>query len=215
MTLTLPMIALALFIFTTGFMHIVVDHKKNYPMIYLFKPLTMGLIIAGLCVFGSFNEWYHYLLLIGLVFSLLGDIFLMLRNRKFTAGLISFLIGHCFYIAAFATQLEFEPSLNVYLAFTTAGMLVFIWLSKGLGQYLMPVAIYTAVISIMSVMAVSMYLEVPNNLTLAAALGAVLFQFSDSVLAVNKFKKPFAAAQPIILSSYYVAQMLITYSAFY
>lgn len=213
--MTLSMVALACLIGITGLLHILVDNKKNYPMIYLFKPLTMALIILSLFVFGSFNEWYHYLILIGLLCSLLGDIFLMLKNRKFSAGLISFLIGHCFYIAAFATQLETEPTLSIYLTFTLAGMVVFVWLSKGLQEYLMPVAIYTAVISIMSVMAVSMYIEMPNALTLSAALGAILFQFSDSMLAINKFKKPFAAAQPIILSSYYVAQMCITYSALF
>jgi uncharacterized membrane protein YhhN len=215
MTLTLPMVALALLIVVTGFIHIIVDHKKDYRMIYVFKPLTMGLIILSLWIFGSFNEIYHYLLLVGLLFSLLGDVFLMLKNRKFSAGLISFLIGHCFYIAAFSTQLAYEPSLNIYLIFVFSGMSVFFWLSNNLGQYLLPVAIYTAVISIMSIMAVSMYLEIPNTLTLAAAIGAILFQFSDSILAINKFKQPFKSAQPIILSSYYVAQMMITYSAFY
>lgn len=215
MTLTLPMTALAILTLVTAFLHIVADNKKHYAMIYTLKPLTMLFIILSLLAFGSFNEWYHYLILIGLLFSLLGDIFLMLKNKKFIAGLISFLIGHCFYIGAFSTQLEYEPSLSAYLIFTVLGTAVFAWLSKGLGKYLMPVAIYTAVISIMSVMAVSMYIEMPNPLTFAAAAGAVLFQLSDSILAINKFKRPFPAAQPIILSTYYVAQMLITYSTFY
>jgi uncharacterized membrane protein YhhN len=44
-------------------------------------------------------------------------------------------------------------------------------------------------------------------------LGALLFCASDGVLAWNRFHRPFQAAQGIILTTYYSAQVLIGFRA--
>jgi alkylglycerol monooxygenase len=41
------------------------------------------------------------------------------------------------------------------------------------------------------------------------AVGAVFFMLSDSLLAINKFALPLPMAQFWVLSSYYIAQILI------
>ena len=47
---------------------------------------------------------YFYILLIGLIFCLGGDVFLALpRERMFLFGLVSFLLGHVFYAGCFFT----------------------------------------------------------------------------------------------------------------
>jgi uncharacterized membrane protein YhhN len=48
--------------------------------------------------------------------------------------------------------------------------------------------------------------------TLAALVGAVLFVVSDSLLAFNRFVRPFRMAQPAVLSTYFFAQWLIARS---
>ena len=59
--------------------------------------------IILIAVQASFNNLSRYagFILAGLVFSLAGDVFLMLPSDQFMAGLVSFLIAHLFYIAAF------------------------------------------------------------------------------------------------------------------
>jgi uncharacterized membrane protein YhhN len=47
----------------------------------------------------------------------------------------------------------------------------------------------------------------------AGAIGAVTFMISDSVLAVNRFARPFAGAHAVVMVTYYAAQMLIARSA--
>ncbi len=47
---------------------------------------------------------------------------------------------------------------------------------------------------------------------LLACAGAVLFVVSDSVLAVNRFRRPFAAAQAVVLGTHFSAQYLIALS---
>jgi uncharacterized membrane protein YhhN len=45
-----------------------------------------------------------------------------------------------------------------------------------------------------------------------AAAGSALFVLSDSVLAWNRFARPFRAAQAVVLSTYFAAQWLIALS---
>jgi len=66
------------------------------------KPLTLLLIVAmGLSLLPEKLDWYHYALLIGLLFSIGGNVALMCPSDKFRLGLDSFLTGHVFYISGF------------------------------------------------------------------------------------------------------------------
>ena len=98
--ITLLMLAAA-----SGAAHIAADRRRRFRLIYLFKPLTMALIIASLALRGDAmavapGRW----ILGGLLFSLAGDVALMLRRRQFTAGLALFLIAHIFFITAFSSE---------------------------------------------------------------------------------------------------------------
>src|SRR5512143_3607936 len=73
-------------------------------LIYLFKPLTTILILAIALLPGTFiTDPYARLIGLGLLFSLAGDIWLVLPADRFLYGLVSFLLAHLCYIAAFVT----------------------------------------------------------------------------------------------------------------
>ena len=60
--------------------------------------------------------------------------------------------------------------------------------------------------------ATARWLAVEEAGALLACLGAVLFVASDSALAVNRFRRPFAASQLVVLGTYFSAQWLIALS---
>ncbi len=208
------MTLLAIAILISGCLHIHFDYKNNYAACYIFKPLTILLTITSVFIFASFNELYHYLIVAGLVFSLFGDIFLMLKRQQFIAGLVSFLIAHFIYSAAFFTQLNLPPTPTIFIVVSLVGLAMYTWLWPGLGKLAIPVSVYVAAITIMVSLAAEIWFAMPDQFTLAAMIGAGFFMLSDGVLAANKFRMPFKAAQAIILSTYYIAQMSIAYSAF-
>jgi len=68
------------------------------------KPAVMVafiLLAIGIDADPSAARW---LVVIGLAFGLAGDIFLLPQVDRFLAGLGAFLLGHGFYVAAFATM---------------------------------------------------------------------------------------------------------------
>jgi len=72
-----------------------------------------------------------------------------------------------------------------------------------------PVLIYAVIISIMAIMAVSRFGRVNLFSFEIIFYGAMLFLFSDSMLAYNKFVETLPNAGLIIMASYMIAQYLI------
>lgn len=197
----------------SGSGHIFFDYKKNYKLTYILKPLTIAITMAAVLVFSTLND-YGLWILAGLGFSMLGDIFLMLKKQKFIPGLVSFLIAHILYVIGFYQLLDASPNLLHLVYFFVPGLAVFAFLYPGLGKLKLPVLIYVSAIMLMGFFSLEVYLNNPNGFTLSAFIGAMIFMVSDATLAVNKFRISFKAAQGIILSTYYVAQWFIAYSTF-
>ena len=101
-------------VFGSAGLSIVGDRPQNRTLHYIFKPLTMVILIVTLISSGSVNSTFTYLMLAGLVLSLCGDVFLMLPKDRFKAGLVTFLLAQIAYIAAFSTIFAF-PYLFVVL----------------------------------------------------------------------------------------------------
>lgn len=204
-----------LVILFSAILHIRAEYTGPRKHIYIFKPLTTSLIIFLAAYLGLQENagFYAGMIIIGLVFSLFGDVFLMFE-KYFALGLLSFLLAHLFYIAAFSSGLNPEeifywPSLLPFLFF---GILVLAYIFSGLRKLKIPVIVYLLVIVVMGWQATNHWLSFPSLLSLGAALGAFIFMISDSLIAINRFKTPVKHSRFWIMSTYYFAQCLIALS---
>jgi uncharacterized membrane protein YhhN len=197
----------------SGGMAIVFNAKGLRGLFYIFKPLTLALIIL-VAFLGKMplTAAYKVFILAGLVCSLAGDVFLMLAEKYFPAGLASFLAAHVFYILAFRSGAAHPLSVALLLPFGVFGLLIFRTLAPSLGRLKLPVFVYTAAITVMAYLAADRFIYLGGTPTLLALAGAILFLTSDSVLAFNRFLKPLSWAQVVILGTYFPAQLLIALS---
>ena len=185
--------------------------RRYFRVEYLLKPLTLVFLIAAAATadLGPGQAW----VVAALVCGLLGDLGLLISldgeaDPPFVLGLAAFLIGHLFYIVAFARH-------GLHWLFAVAGLLV---VAGAAGLVLMPVlrgvrkhagqelaAIvggYSAVLGAMTVLAVS----TGSPLT---ALGGALFLASDTVLAYDRFVRMLRRGPVLVIVSYHLAQLLI------
>ena len=196
-----------------GALHLSAEYRGPRRQVYLFKPLTVLFIIAiALTIPGPPTQRYRAAILAGLVCSIWGDVFLMLPGDRFLPGVASFLLAHLAYLVAFTEGAPFGVAPLLLLPFATlgAGMLVLLW--PRLGPMRGPVVVYLCVIVAMAWQAASRAATLGSRGALLAAAGAALFVFSDASLALNRFRRPFRAAQGVILPTYYAAQLLIAWS---
>jgi len=181
---------------------------------YLFKPLTTVLILGvALSVADPVSSLYRILIAIGLIFSLGGDVFLMLPNPSlFVVGLVSFLIAHVLYIAAYTSRSGFHFTWWLFLLYALF-VVVMLWLLwPHVGNLRVPVIIYAGVLGTMGWQAAELWWAVRDTGALLAMIGAILFLVSDTALALNKFRAPLPNRDLIVMSTYYAAQLLIAWS---
>ena len=183
-------------------------------LVYVTKPATMIAIIF-LAAFGSGKSdrsRYQNLIIIGLLFSIAGDIFLMLPSDMFIQGLVAFLIAHLVYIAALIDGVGWETSKLRLINFVLLGVVLGAILWPDLGDMRIPVFLYILAILAMGWRAWERWAVLGGIGPRLAVAGAVLFIISDFILALNRFKEPFFAARAMNLSTYFAAQWLIALS---
>ncbi len=188
---------------------------------YIFKPLIM-ISIGGYFLLNSekIKKIIVRFAIVAFLFSWFGDIFLMFANQGtiyFMVGLVCFLIAQIFYISLFRQTIQFsgrEPFLSgnkIYLiAYILYGATIYILLFNHLDIVLkIAVFIYMSAILGMSAMALNRYKTVSPASFLFVFIGSILFVFSDSMIAIDKFYSPIPNDRIFVMSTYIAAQYLI------
>ena len=179
----------------------------NKGLEYVAKPGTMVLLIGTVLAMDPTNSTARWCFVVALVFSMVGDIFLMLPNRDkwFVFGLGAFLIGHLAYVPGLVL-LSFGPVgflvglVVVAVAMATIGRRVVAAVKAGEPDLVVPVIVYMGVISLMVACAFATGKPI-------AIAGALLFYVSDSMIAWNGFVKPFRYAGVAIMVTYHLGQI--------
>lgn len=203
------------------------------------KPLLMPLLVLYYIshINGPVTK-FHRLMVAAFFFSWLGDVALMLVPKGpgdltllgiskdpnfFLVGLLSFLVTHLLYIFTFARvsdksaapvlprKLWLLAPLALYL-----GLLLYILIPALLNNpnpkthgLIAPVVVYTSVISTMVIFALNRYRRVNDTSFALVFGGALLFMFSDSLIAISSFVTRISFAGFLIMLLYIVGQFLI------
>jgi len=176
---------------------------------YVFKPLTMVVLIGAAVVLEPPSAPTRSWFVVALVFSLFGDVFLMLADQKrwFVPGLASFLVGHLAYIVGLAVD-----GLDGVAAGVGAGLMIAAAaviaprLLRGVRstdrRLVAPVIAYVSVISVMVVCAI-------GSTSVLAAVGALLFYLSDLTIGWSRFVGAVPQSRLVIIVTYHAAQVLL------
>jgi uncharacterized membrane protein YhhN len=167
-------------------------------------PAISLAVLAFLAVSGLRGK----LLFTSLLFCAAADIALELPiEMSFIIGLGLFLIAHIVFIVTFSRDFKAQKSKIpvIVLLIVYAKMMAFV-LTPWLKDMAIPVYFYMTAITLMGIFAALKTSK--NDFTL---YGAISFIVSDSIIAINKFMMPVAAADYIIMTTYYLALFLIVY----
>jgi len=170
--------------------------------VYICKPATLALLIAVALtldpVYADMRTWF----VAALVFSLLGDIFLMLPSDKFVFGLGAFLLGHVAYTVGLNLHTDGLWYLGIPVVLIAAVLAVRLLRgikTSGQTELMGPVVAYVIVIGAMVVSAVA-------SGNAVAAVGALLFMGSDALIGETRFVQPRAWGGIAIMVTYHLGQ---------
>ncbi|CAD5209264.1 unnamed protein product [Bursaphelenchus okinawaensis] len=160
-------------------------------------------------------------LALGLLFGGIGDFFISTSEAGFDLAIITFGIGHIFYIAYFGSRLaKFSAPVAAFCmlyAFVVNHFLVIPYLWHIPLQMILIIA-YSFVISAAVIVAGSLFHHGSHDSRFgteyqALIVGYCLFFVSDTVILLNKLQYNFAHNHEFILFTYYAAQYLIYHNA--
>ncbi len=206
-------IILSALAFTSGAVHIYAGQKGPRRYAYVFKPLTMVLLLL-IAVFATRENTslYGLAIIAGIAFSLVGDVALMLPKKRIMIGMGAFLVAHVAYIVSFSSGTSAISNVWLLLPFLVYALIMGWTVLPHAGKLKLPVGIYEIAIMVMAWRALERMLQMGNTGATLALAGAVLFVISDSLWACNFIVKRCKKAQVLILITYYLAQWLIVLS---
>lgn len=210
----------------------------GFKMICSALFFSAGLLAMKISGHFASSSPYTKLILWGLFFGWLGDMFLHLITDKivvFGLGLFAFLGGHIFYIFAFQRAIERTyPDKPFFAWYEIVAVLVLVGLVvlyaalkkiKGKAYMAIPVVLYAVTISAMLAKAfrycIGEWLYGMNEhivmLFITIALGAVLFVLSDGSLGMILFagQKKNRPLKIFNIATYFAAQILLASSIFF
>lgn len=181
---------------------------------YIAKPAVIIILLVWLVINKGFSSWMIWFG-IGLIFSFVGDIWLLLPEKFFIAGLFSFLLTHIAYIIGFNPTL---PQTNI-ASFILAAFVgisaaqIYNKVAAGLikkeqEDLRIPSLLYTVMISLMLLSALLTLVRTSWDALAAitVSMGALLFFISDALIAWNKFIHSIPNGRLYIMITYHLGQ---------
>lgn len=200
---------------------IVGEQRDMYTLVYVCKPLMM-VVLSSWFYFNSrrVGDRFTLLVQVGLFFSLVGDVALMMQHTDefyFLIGLGAFLLAQLCYTLAFAQNIADVPGGQGLLVSSALAAVVIAYgaafgsmlLEDMDANLLLPVGVYAVAITLMGVAAGLRFGRTFLTSFIVVFLGAAFFITSDSILATSRFLRPVEHASWSVILTYAVAQYLI------
>jgi uncharacterized membrane protein YhhN len=179
-----------------SFINLWAGHTNNNTLIFFSKPLLMPVLAL----------WFYFQT---------REKNSSFRQHFFLFGLLSFLLTHILYISVFFKSVSLKNGFIWKNKWIVIPFLVFF---LGFQNYLLPdvektmqipISIYSSVIILMVIAALNWKDYINKQAFKFVFWGALLFMFSDSIIALNKFKSAIPQAHIWVMSLYLLGQYLI------
>lgn len=191
---------------------LLVAERSGSSTRFVAKPLASAGFVAVALASGAADTPFGRWMLVALVLSALGDVFLLGQSEgSFLAGLGSFLAAHLAFAGAFAVRGLAAAGLVSVVGFALIATAVLAWLRPHVSVRMRgPVAAYVVAISIMGTLAVATAIE---SWEWRIVIGAGLFIVSDLAVARNTFVAPGFVNRLWGLPLYYAGQLVLAWAA--
>jgi uncharacterized membrane protein YhhN len=177
---------------------------------YATKPGFMLALIVFAIVLRPIDQAERAFFIVALALGLISDVFLMLPRDLFLAGLAAALVEHLAYIGGFGRRwLSLSLAILAILIVLVSVAVLLPPIQRALEhqhpRLVRPVIVYLCAFAVMVTSA-------GGTGSLVALAGALLFFYSDAILAWNRFVRPLPFGRVVNIVPYHVGQALLVAS---
>ena len=207
----------ACFLLVAALVNFIARFMGAAPVAAMVKPALLPLLaLTTVAAAGGMEDRTIRLLVIAQLLGCAGDIFLISSEFiAFAIGLVCFLVGHIFYCINFGGRswkglkpLQWVLAIAVMII-AVAGLLLAIGVK---GTFLVPFAVYGMMLMFLIWSGLAGVIREKNKATWAIiTVGAVLFAFSDSLIAIQQFNGASTFLEFLVMVTYVAAQCLLAW----
>lgn len=192
----------------SGWIYIDAAYRGPSWQRWMFKPVTMLLMLFWAWQAPEITT-FSYLILFGLLVSLLADILQMVPQDRMLYSIGALFISRLLYTLYFINPLA--PSFYwlpiVILLAIGAGMVLLLW--NRLEDMRWPVVTYLFITLLMVWTATEGYLTQTNDMSFSQLIGSILLLIASIIWLTNRYRSPFRAANAVIAVCYFLGHFMV------
>lgn len=200
-------------VFFSGWLFVDASYRGPTWQRWVFKPLTLLLLLLlawqapALGVAG-------YLLVLGLLAALVGDVLLLLPRERMLYAVGAFFLSHLLYTLSFTSQMTFSFFWPLPLTLLVIGTLLLATLWSRLEEMRWPIATLVAMTLLMVWLAGEQYFLRSTDFGFTLLAGTTLLLLANIVWLLNRYRCSFRIADAIVAFCYFSGHFLIVRSLY-
>ncbi|MEW5291087.1 lysoplasmalogenase [Erwinia papayae] len=195
-------------VFFSGWLYVDASYRGPQWQRWVFKPVTLLLLLAWAWQAPVLNT-SDYLILFGLLATLVGDALTLLPNRRMLYAVGAFFLSHLLYTLYFASHMTLTFFWPIPLALLVIGILLIGALWNKLEELRWPVCTFIGMTLLMTWLATEQYFFRPKAYSFSLMAGTSLLLLANIIWYLTHYRRRFTSDSAIIAACYFAGHFMI------
>jgi len=200
-------------VFLSGWLYVDARYRGTRWQSWLFKPITLLLLVLLVWQAPELTT-YSYLILLGLVATLVADLLLLLPRERILYAIGAFFVSHLLYAIAFASQMTFSLFWPLPLILLAVGIVLLAIIWTKLQEMRWAITAYIGMTLLMVWFAGEQYFARSTNLAFSVLCGTVLLLLANVIWLISHYRFKFRLADALVAACYFGGHFLIVRSLY-
>ena len=197
----------------SGWLYVDATYRGPQWQRWVFKPVTLLLLLAWAWQAPALTAT-DYLILFGLLATLVGDALMLLPERRMLYAVGAFFLSHLLYTICFASHMTFTFYWPIPLTLLIIGALLIATIWSKLAELRWPVCTFIGMTLLMVWLTTEQYVFRPTDYGYSLMIGTSLLLLANIVWLVSHYRRRFAADSAIVAACYFAGHFMIVRSLY-
>ncbi|OON39398.1 hypothetical protein BTJ39_14045 [Izhakiella australiensis] len=195
----------------SGWLYVDASYRGPQWQRWVFKPVTL-LLLLGWAWQAPMLRTTEYLILLGLLATLIGDALMLLPQKRLLYAIGAFFLSHLLYTISFISTMTLHFYWPIPLALLIIGALLIAALWSRLETLRWPVFTLIGMTLLMVWVATESYVILPGDRSFSVAVGSSLLLLGIAIWLLSHYRRRFRADSALIAACYFAGHFMIVRS---
>lgn len=192
----------------SGWLYVDATYRGPQWQRWVFKPVTLLLLLAWAWQAPVLSAT-DYLILFGLLATLVGDALMLLPERRMLYAIGAFFLSHLLYTICFASHMTLTFFWPIPLTVLIIGALLIATIWTKLAELRWPVCTFIGMTLLMVWLTTEQYFFRPTDYAFSLMVGSSLLLLANIVWLISHYRRRFSADSAITAACYFAGHFMI------